>query len=128
MDAVRNQPPQTTDDLDADRLQEWMYSAVEGFAGPLQVMRFAGGQSNPTYQVRTPARHYVLRRKPPGRLLASAHAIDREYRVMNALGKAGFSVPHRSEENTSELQSLMRLSYAVFYLQKKNDFHLDRHH
>src|SRR3546814_20069730 len=91
MDAVRNQPPQTTDDLDADRLQEWMYSAVEGFAGPLQVMRFAGGQSNPTYQVRTPARHYVLRRKPPGRLLASAHAIDREYRVMNALGK-------RSEE------------------------------
>src|SRR3546814_16531208 len=84
MDAVRNQPPQTTDDLDADRLQEWMYSAVEGFAGPLQVMRFAGGQSNPTYQVRTPARHYVLRRKLPGRLPASAHAIDREYRGVNA--------------------------------------------
>src|SRR3546814_4708867 len=124
MDAVRNQPPQTTDDLDADRLQEWMYSAVEGFAGPLQVMRFAGGQSNPTYQVRTPARHYVLRRKPPGRLLASAHAIDREYRVMNALGKAGFPVPHtfafcedrKSEEHTSELQSLMRISSAVFCL------------
>src|SRR3546814_12360288 len=110
MDAVRNQPPQTTDDLDADRLQEWMYSAVEGFAGPLQVMRFAGGQSNPTYQVRTPARHYVLRRKPPSRLLASAHEIDRAYRVMNALGK-------RSEERRvgKECVSTCRSRWAPYH-------------
>jgi len=79
--------------LDAVRLDEWMKDAVTGYAGPLEVLRFAGGQSNPTYQLRTPGRRYVLRRKPPGQLLASAHAVDREYRVMHALGKAGFPVP-----------------------------------
>lgn len=71
-----------------------MTRSVNGFAGPLEVLRFAGGQSNPTYQLRTPDRHYVLRRKPPGRLVASAHAVDREYRVIQALGGAGFPVPH----------------------------------
>lgn len=93
MDAVKNEPPRPTDDLNTDRLQKWMYNAVETFAGPLQVLRFAGGQSNPTYLLRTPARDYVLRRKPPGPLLASAHAVDREYRVMEALGRTGFPVP-----------------------------------
>ena len=93
MDAVKNEPPRPVDELNTDRLQEWMYNAVESFAGPLQVLRFAGGQSNPTYLLRTPARDYVLRRKPPGPLLASAHAVDREYRVMDALGGTGFPVP-----------------------------------
>lgn len=93
LDSVRAEPPRPTDDIDAARLAEWMKHAVEGFAGPLEVLRFAGGQSNPTYQLRTPGRRYVLRRKPPGRLLASAHAVDREYRVMRALGGAGFPVP-----------------------------------
>nr|WP_286207805.1 phosphotransferase family protein [Hephaestia sp. MAHUQ-44] len=79
--------------MDTVRLAEWMKDAIDGFAGPLTVLRFAGGQSNPTYQLHTPAQRYVLRRKPAGRLLASAHAVDREFRVMEALGRAGFPVP-----------------------------------
>lgn len=93
IDAVKDEPPRPSDDLDVSRLDRWMATAVEGYAGPLKVLRFAGGQSNPTYQLRTPGARYVLRRKPPGQLLASAHAIDREYRVMHALGVAGFPVP-----------------------------------
>jgi aminoglycoside phosphotransferase (APT) family kinase protein len=93
IDAVKNEAPRPTDDLDATRLGEWMKHAVDGFAGPLEVLRFAGGQSNPTYQLRTPGERYVLRRKPAGQLLASAHAVDREFRVMDALGQAGFPVP-----------------------------------
>lgn len=92
-DMVSNEPPRPTDDLDTSRLAKWMKDAVADFAGPLEVLRFAGGQSNPTYQLRTPGHRYVLRRKPPGRLLASAHAVEREFRVMAALGKAGFPVP-----------------------------------
>ena len=60
------------------------------FAGPLTVKQFKGGQSNPTYLLETPARRYVLRRKPPGKLLPSAHAVDREYRVIRALHAQGF--------------------------------------
>lgn len=85
--------PSPTDDLDAEQLEKWMRMEVPGFEGPLQILRFAGGQSNPTYQLRTPARTYVLRRKPPGILLASAHAVDREFKAMRALGKVGFPVP-----------------------------------
>ncbi|MGD9597763.1 MAG: phosphotransferase [Steroidobacteraceae bacterium] len=72
--------------FDAARLEAWLATRIAGFSGPLAVRQFKGGQSNPTYLLRTPARNYVLRRKPPGRLLASAHAIDREYRVVTALG------------------------------------------
>ena len=54
--------------------------------GPLEVRQFKGGQSNPTYQLITPGKKYVLRRKPPGKLLPSAHAVDREYKVITALG------------------------------------------
>jgi aminoglycoside phosphotransferase (APT) family kinase protein len=93
IDAVQNEPPRPTDDLDAVRLSDWMGDAVSGFTGPLEVLRFAGGQSNPTYQLRTPGQRYVLRRKPPGQLLASAHAVDREFRVIHALGETGFPVP-----------------------------------
>jgi aminoglycoside phosphotransferase (APT) family kinase protein len=93
IDAVKNEAPRPTVDLDAVRLADWMKQAVEGFHGPLEVLRFAGGQSNPTYQLRTPGQNYVLRRKPPGQLLASAHAVDREFRVMHALGQSGFPVP-----------------------------------
>src|SRR6201988_4103669 len=60
------------------------------FAGPLNVRQFKGGQSNPTYLLETPARRYVLRRKPPGKLLPSAHAVDREFRVISALHAPGF--------------------------------------
>jgi len=70
-----------------------MTAHVEGFCGPLGVGQFKGGQSNPTYKLTTPGRSYVLRRKPPGKLLPSAHAVDREYRVMAATGAAGFPAP-----------------------------------
>ena len=59
---------------------------------PLAVRQFKGGQSNPTYLLETPARRYVLRRKPPGKLLPSAHAVDREFRVISALHAQGFPV------------------------------------
>jgi aminoglycoside phosphotransferase (APT) family kinase protein len=79
--------------FDESRLEAWMKANVEGFVGPLEVRQFKGGQSNPTYQLSTPTRKYVMRRKPPGKLLPSAHAVDREYRVISALGPTGFPVP-----------------------------------
>jgi aminoglycoside phosphotransferase (APT) family kinase protein len=72
--------------LDLPALEYWFAAHVEGFVGPLAARQFRGGQSNPTYLLETPASNYVLRRKPPGQLLASAHAVDREYRVLAALG------------------------------------------
>jgi aminoglycoside phosphotransferase (APT) family kinase protein len=78
--------------LDAARLQTYLTLHVEGFSGPLTIKQFKGGQSNPTYLLETPGRRYVLRRKPPGKLLPSAHAVDREYRVIRALHAQGFPV------------------------------------
>ncbi len=79
--------------FDEARLAEFLASQLPGFEGPLTVQKFKGGQSNPTYLLTTPARKYVLRRKPPGDLLPSAHAVDREYRVMTALGRLGYPAP-----------------------------------
>jgi aminoglycoside phosphotransferase (APT) family kinase protein len=70
-----------------------MLSHVESFRGPLAVSQFKGGQSNPTYLLEAESGKYVLRRKPPGKLLRSAHAVDREYRIISALYAAGFPVP-----------------------------------
>jgi aminoglycoside phosphotransferase (APT) family kinase protein len=78
--------------FDEAALDAWMRANVEGYAGPLQVSQFRGGQSNPTYRLDTPGRAYVLRRKPFGPLLPSAHAVDREFRVISALHGAGFPV------------------------------------
>ncbi|MEA3052172.1 MAG: hypothetical protein QOG72_1075 [Sphingomonadales bacterium] len=78
--------------FDAAKLETWLEEEVEGYAGPLRVEQFRGGQSNPTYKLITPGRCYVLRRKPPGKLLPGAHAVDREYRVISALGRQGFPV------------------------------------
>ncbi len=78
--------------FDEMRLEAWMRDNVEGYEGPLVVLQFKGGQSNPTYRLNTPNRSYVMRRKPFGKLLPSAHAVDREYRVIAALGKQGFPV------------------------------------
>jgi aminoglycoside phosphotransferase (APT) family kinase protein len=80
--------------FDASVLERWLEREVDGFAGPLTVEQFRGGQSNPTYKLITPGRSYVLRRKPPGKLLPGAHAVDREYRVIAALGAQGFPVAH----------------------------------
>jgi aminoglycoside phosphotransferase (APT) family kinase protein len=78
--------------LDLAALEAWLADHVEGYAGPLSIRQFKGGQSNPTYELTTPGAAYVLRRKPPGQLLASAHAMDREFRVISALGAQGFPV------------------------------------
>jgi len=78
--------------FDAARLEAYLAAALPGFAGPLKVHQFKGGQSNPTYLIETPARACVLRRKPPGKLLPSAHAVDREFRVISALHGQGFPV------------------------------------
>jgi aminoglycoside phosphotransferase (APT) family kinase protein len=79
--------------FDADRLGAWMAGRVRGFLGPLGVRQFQGGQSNPTYFLVSPGRSYVLRRKPPGMLLKSAHQVDREFRILTALHGSGFPVP-----------------------------------
>ena len=78
--------------LDDARLDAWLRQHVDGFEGPLEVRQFKGGQSNPTYELVTPGRSYVLRRKPWGKLLPSAHAVDREFRVISALHPSGFPV------------------------------------
>jgi aminoglycoside phosphotransferase (APT) family kinase protein len=79
--------------FDTSRLEAYLRERLPGFTGPLQVQQFKGGQSNPTYLLITPNRRYVLRRKPPGRLLPSAHAVDREFRAISALYPRGFPVP-----------------------------------
>ena len=78
--------------IDAARLQDYLARNVPGFAGPLSAKQFKGGQSNPTYLLETPNAKYVLRRKPPGKLLPSAHAVDREFRAISALSAQGFPV------------------------------------
>jgi aminoglycoside phosphotransferase (APT) family kinase protein len=77
--------------FDTEMLAQWMRSHVDESTPPLEVAQFKGGQSNPTYLVTAGSKRYALRRKPPGKLLPSAHAVDREYRVMTAL--AGTDVP-----------------------------------
>ncbi len=84
--------PTGADILDADRLTDWMAANVQGFAGPITIAKFAGGQSNPTYRIDAASGSYVLRRKPFGALLPSAHAVDREYRVIAGLHPTGFPV------------------------------------
>ena len=82
--------------FDEQALTSWMESHVEGFEGPLSVEQFNGGQSNPTFRLEAESGRYVLRRKPPGKLLPSAHAVDREYRVMSALAGTGVPVAIRA--------------------------------
>ena len=78
--------------FDEARLAKWMESNVADFHGPLTVRQFKGGQSNPSYRLDTPGQAYVLRRKPPGKLLKSAHAVDREFKVIAALHPTGYPV------------------------------------
>lgn len=82
--------------FDTDALTGWMKQHVDGFEGPVQVEMFKGGQSNPTYKLITPGKSYVMRAKPGpvAKLLPSAHAIEREYRVMKGLAGTDVPVPH----------------------------------
>jgi aminoglycoside phosphotransferase (APT) family kinase protein len=79
--------------IDLAALEAYMREHVAGFSGPLEAAQFKGGQSNPTYKLAASSGQYVLRRKPPGKLLPSAHAVDREFRVISALYPLGFPVP-----------------------------------
>jgi aminoglycoside phosphotransferase (APT) family kinase protein len=92
-----DESPQTMDVPEKDRLDEvrlaaWMAANVDGFEGPIRYSKFSGGQSNPTFKITSPSGQYVLRRKPFGNLLPSAHAVDREYRVIAGLYPTGFPV------------------------------------
>jgi aminoglycoside phosphotransferase (APT) family kinase protein len=79
--------------VDEDALGKWLEANVDGFRGPFSLGKFAWGQSNPTYGILAASGDYVLRRKPFGPLLPSAHAVDREFRLMSALYPLGFPVP-----------------------------------
>ena len=101
--------------FDPARLEAYLTREVPGFAGPLTVQQFKGGQSNPTYLLETPSRKYVLRRKPPGKLLPSAHAVDREFRVIQALhaprlsgGRAGDLLRRRERRRHAVLRDGLR--------------------
>jgi aminoglycoside phosphotransferase (APT) family kinase protein len=78
--------------FDVERLAKYLSGRIPAFSA-LEVRQFKGGQSNPTYLIDAGERSYVLRRKPPGRLLPSAHAVEREYRVMSALAATDVPVP-----------------------------------
>ncbi|RQR59344.1 phosphotransferase family protein [Burkholderia sp. Bp9125] len=81
----------TAQQLDINRLVRYLEDHVPGFEGPVEANKFAGGQSNPTFRLTARSGHYVLRCQPPGELLKSAHAVDREFRVLSAL--SGTAVP-----------------------------------
>lgn len=81
------------DTLDTVRLAAYLEANVDGFKGPMTAEKFAGGQSNPTFRIKAASGEYVLRRQPPGKLLKSAHAVDREFRVMKALADTTVPVP-----------------------------------
>ena len=87
-------PVSTRQQFDVAVLETWMTANVEGFNGPLSIEQFKGGQSNPTFKLITPAQSYVMRAKPgpAARLLPSAHAIEREFKVMHALAEADMPV------------------------------------
>ena len=92
---VGTTPVQDRQRFDVGALDAYLRERVAGFRGPLEVEQFKGGQSNPTFLLKTPGARYVMRAKPApaAKLLPSAHAVDREYRVITALGGAGVPVP-----------------------------------
>src|SRR5438045_6433877 len=78
--------------FDLAKLEAYLREHIDGFAGALEVEQFKGGQSNPTFRLSAGGKSYVMRRKPPGKLLPSAHAVDREYRVITALASTDVPV------------------------------------
>ena len=97
--------------LDEAKLLAYLEANVEGFSGPISVSKFAGGQSNPTFKIDAASGSYVLRRQPPGELLKSAHAVDREYRVIKAL--ADTDVPVAKAYHLCEDREIIG---SMFYL------------
>ena len=108
-----------TQTLDEAAVHAYLSENLKGFEGPMEVTKFQGGQSNPTFMLKTPVHSYVLRRKPPGVLLKSAHAVDREFRVQKAL--EGSDVPvskmHLLCEDDSVIGSMF---YIMDHVQGRN--------
>lgn len=107
------------DELDLGKLTPYLEAQVPGFAGPITAEKFVGGQSNPTFKLTTPKGVYVLRRQPPGQLLKSAHAVDREFRVLSAL--AGTEVPVAKVFHLCEDADVIG---SMFYLMEYCDGHV----
>jgi aminoglycoside phosphotransferase (APT) family kinase protein len=105
------QPVAPNQRFDEAGLADWMQTHVPGFSGPLSVAQFKGGQSNPTLLLTAGERRYVLRRKPMGELLPSAHAVDREFRVIQAL--AGTEVPVARAHALCEDSTVIGSSFYV---------------
>ena len=93
MSDVEITPVREAHRFDEEALHRYLSDGVAGYAGPLRVRQFEGGQSNPTFLLEAASGSYVMRKQPPGALLPSAHQVDREYRVMDALGPTGVPVP-----------------------------------
>jgi aminoglycoside phosphotransferase (APT) family kinase protein len=109
-------PVQDKHRFDEAALERYLAAHVAGFTGPLSVSQFKGGQSNPTFLLTGGGRQYVLRRKPPGKLLPSAHAVDREYRVLSALH--GTDVPVARPYALCEDESVIgTMFYVMDYVQ-----------
>ncbi|PRE13424.1 phosphotransferase [Burkholderia multivorans] len=104
----------TTQQLDVGRLARYLERHVPGFEGPVDAEKFAGGQSNPTFLLTAKSGRYVLRRQPPGELLKSAHAVDREFRVLSALSRTAVPVarPYHLCEDRNVIGSLF---YVMSY-------------
>ncbi|MFT5797618.1 MAG: aminoglycoside phosphotransferase (APT) family kinase protein [Candidatus Azotimanducaceae bacterium] len=109
-----------TQTLDLDAVGAYLKSNLDGFDGPIEAEKFAGGQSNPTFLLKTPSRNFVLRRKPPGKLLKSAHAVDREYRVQKAL--AGTDVPVSKMHLLCEDDEIIGSSFYIMDQVKGRNF------
>jgi aminoglycoside phosphotransferase (APT) family kinase protein len=108
---VGTMPVQDKHRFDTAALERYMVANVEGFRGPLTVLQFRGGQSNPTFLLASADNRYVLRRKPPGKLLPSAHAVDREYRVLKALH--GTEVPVARPYALCEDESVIGTAFYI---------------
>ncbi len=93
MNPAETMPVREAHAIDAARLARWLDGRLPGTVGTVRIEQFRGGQSNPTYLLGTDGGRYVLRRKPPGTLLPSAHAVDREFRILNALANTAVPVP-----------------------------------
>ena len=106
--------------IDHEKLAHYLQDNIAGFQGPLTTEKFSGGQSNPTFLIKAQSGQYVLRRKPPGKLLPSAHAIDREYRVINAL--AGSNVPVPTAYHFCEDDSIVGSMFYVMSFEQGRIF------
>ncbi|MEP4767090.1 MAG: phosphotransferase family protein [Roseibium sp.] len=106
--------------LDLEVLTRWLEKHVDGLQGPVRADKFSRGQSNPTFRLETPTGEYVLRRKPPGVLLKSAHAVDREFRVQKALG--GTDVPVAKMHVLCEDETIIGSAFYVMELVRGRNF------